>query len=142
MVQASLATAMSYLSVVWGILSGYLVFSEVMFCAAAWLAILIQKYCGTPVGHTSRTNMISAMQVPNLLSLGGALLVCSCTLVLGLAEHKSAGQQSRWLQQVCTSAQNYSASVWLRYTGEKAIYGRIATEELDPSCISKPEQLR
>lgn len=29
MVHASLATAMSYLSVVWGILSGYLVFSEV-----------------------------------------------------------------------------------------------------------------
>ncbi len=29
MVQASLATAMSYLSVVWGIMSGYLVFSEV-----------------------------------------------------------------------------------------------------------------
>lgn len=29
MVHASLATAMSYLSVVWGILSGYLVFGEV-----------------------------------------------------------------------------------------------------------------
>ena len=29
MVQASLATAMSYLSVVWGIMSGYLVFTEV-----------------------------------------------------------------------------------------------------------------
>ena len=29
MVEASLATAMSYLSVVWGIMSGYLVFSEV-----------------------------------------------------------------------------------------------------------------
>ena len=29
MVEASLATAMSYMSVVWGMLSGYLVFHEV-----------------------------------------------------------------------------------------------------------------
>ncbi len=36
MVQASLATAMSYLSVVWGIMSGYLVFSEVK--QISWIA--------------------------------------------------------------------------------------------------------
>lgn len=30
MVQAPLATALSYLSIVWGILSGFLVFSEVI----------------------------------------------------------------------------------------------------------------
>lgn len=142
MVQASLATAMSYLSVVWGIASGYLVFSEVIFCAAAWLARLVHKCSVTPVGPISRTHMISAMQVPNLLSLGGALLVCSCTLVLGLAEHKSAGRQFCWLHQVPTSAQNYSASIWQRYMGKSAMYDRIATEELDPSCISEPEQLR
>ncbi|KAL0034338.1 hypothetical protein WJX77_009880 [Trebouxia sp. C0004] len=32
LVEASLATAMSYLSVVWGMLSGYLVFHELYHC--------------------------------------------------------------------------------------------------------------
>lgn len=38
MTHASLATAMSYLSVVWGIMSGYLVFGEVSSSGIAWLA--------------------------------------------------------------------------------------------------------
>lgn len=35
MVHVSLATAMSYLSVIWGVMSGYLVFSEVSNSATA-----------------------------------------------------------------------------------------------------------
>lgn len=68
---------------------------------------------------------INAMQVPNLLSLGGALLVCSCTVVLASAEHFPAGPQPYW-QQVLTSA--HSASIWDRITGKHVIYDRIATE--------------
>ncbi|KAL0043675.1 hypothetical protein WJX82_002613 [Trebouxia sp. C0006] len=71
MVEASLATAMSYMSVVWGMLSGYLVFHE----------------------------------VSSILSLGGASLVCSCTVVLALAEHLSApkaNQQSVWWHEAWT----------------------------------------
>lgn len=37
MTHAPLATAMSYLSVVWGIMSGYLVFGEVSSSGSAWL---------------------------------------------------------------------------------------------------------
>jgi drug/metabolite transporter (DMT)-like permease len=45
MVQASLATAMSYLSVVWGIMSGYLVFSEVK--QFSWIAGTHNKHLAT-----------------------------------------------------------------------------------------------
>lgn len=71
------------------------------------------------------------VQVPNFLSLGGALLVCSCTLVLGLAEHLSAGEQPHWQQQVCVSAQKFSTSIWDKCTGKHAQYEPVAIEELD-----------
>ncbi len=45
MVQASLATAMSYLSVVWGIMSGYLVFNEVK--QISWIAGKNDKHLAT-----------------------------------------------------------------------------------------------
>ena len=62
-VGASLATAMSYLGVVWSMLLGFLVFNE----------------------------------VPSHLSLAGAALICSCSLLLGLAEHR---MQTAWLQEM------------------------------------------
>ncbi|KAL3152963.1 hypothetical protein ABBQ38_011993 [Trebouxia sp. C0009 RCD-2024] len=95
MTHASLATAMSYLSVVWGIMSGYLVFGE----------------------------------IPNVLSFVGALLVCSCTLVLGIAEHLSA-EQPRWLRQICTLAQKHSTSICHKCTKKHLLYEPIATEDL------------
>ena len=126
MVDASLATAMSYLSVVWGILSGYLVFGEVSgsdikhkLCVSFMVPFCLEnhdEYC---------------VQVPNLLSLGGALLVCSCTLVLGLAEHLSGGEEPHWQQQVCASAQKFSTKLWDKCTGKHALYETVATEELD-----------
>ena len=65
-VGASLATAMSYLGVVWSMLLGFLVFGE----------------------------------VPSHLSLAGAALICSCSLLLGLAEHRV---QSAWLKEMVSA---------------------------------------
>ena len=48
MVEASLATAMSYLSVVWGILSGYLVFHEVC-CNACYQHLQMHCKCALPL---------------------------------------------------------------------------------------------
>ena len=53
MVQASLATAMSYLSVVWGILSGYLIFNEVS-----------QQLCNT---QASSNQIITMSQVADFM---------------------------------------------------------------------------
>ncbi|DBB00736.1 TPA: hypothetical protein ACH3X1_000669 [Trebouxia sp. C0004] len=103
MVQASLATAMSYLSVVWGIMFGYLVFSE----------------------------------VPNLLSLGGACLVCSCTFVLGFAEHMStiniqASAQPHWCWSVTKQAQSLKSN-WATGLRHKFSSQHNAYEQLQPA---------
>lgn len=72
---------------------------------------------------------MSVVQIPNVLSFVGALLVCSCTLVLGTAEHLSA-EQPHWLRQVCTLAQKHSTSIWHKCTKKRVLYEPIATEDL------------
>ena len=47
LVDASLATAMSYLSVVWGIMSGYLVFGEVSGSVTTCLAKFVSSFITT-----------------------------------------------------------------------------------------------
>lgn len=109
MVHASLATAMSYLSVVWGILSGYFVFSE----------------------------------VPNALSLGGAFLVCSCTFVLGFAEHMSHANpephlQPQWWQRLFSIVSRMSSmvinmanSLWCKCTKKHDMYEQVTTDDFE-----------
>ncbi|DBA96422.1 TPA: hypothetical protein ACH3X1_015318 [Trebouxia sp. C0004] len=109
LVEASLATAMSYLSVVWGMLSGYLVFHE----------------------------------VSNKLSLGGASLVCSCTIVLALAEHLSAAetnQQPVWWHKAWTKLVDWSANCtrrlacsWHTWHRNRALYERVDGNDPDSS---------
>ena len=80
----SLATAMSYLFVVWGMLTGYFIFNEVHSTVQCnnWIPMLARLLM---LAETTKYHAI-----PNKLSLGGALLVCSCTMVLGLAGHMFA----------------------------------------------------
>jgi len=109
MVQASLATAMSYLSVVWGIMSGYLVFNE----------------------------------VPNTMSLGGAFLVCSCTFVLGFAEHMAtvkpeASAQPHWWWRACSVPNNarslisnWAGALWHKCSKQHDAYEQVMGDEFE-----------
>lgn len=187
MVQASLATAMSYLSVVWGILSGYFVFSEVghkllspkhmhecsshqrfmyIEIVCIWRELMHLPQCENDhnmytcritsgKANCSADNMhacmlactmqtlSNALQVPNALSLGGACLVCSCTIVLGFAEHISHANtrpqtQMHWWQKAGSWAgrmqyvfSSTMVALWRRCSGQHDMYESIAGKEVN-----------
>lgn len=77
------------------------------------------------------------VQVPNLLSLGGACLVCSCTFVLGFAEHMSpmrseAPAQPYWSWSVTKQARsvncNWATGLWHKLSRQHNAY-----EQLQPT---------
>ncbi len=77
------------------------------------------------------------VQVPNVLSLGGAGLVCSCTLVLGFAEHMSptrseAPAQPYWSWPVTKQARslnsNWATGLWHKLSRQHNAY-----EQLQPT---------
>ncbi len=83
------------------------------------------------------------MQVSNKLSLGGASLVCSCTVVLALAEHLSAAktnQQSVWWHEAWTKFVDRSADYirrlvcfWHACHKNRAFYERVNGNDPDSS---------
>jgi len=77
------------------------------------------------------------VQVPNLLSLGGACLVCSCTFVLGFAEHMSpskpeAPAQPYWSWSVTKQSRSlnstWATGLWHKYSRQHNAY-----EQLQPA---------
>lgn len=77
------------------------------------------------------------LQVPNLLSLGGACLVCSCTFVLGFAAHVStvapqASAQPHWCwpvtQQATSVNSNWATGLWHKFSRQHNAY-----EQLQPT---------
>ena len=74
------------------------------------------------------------VQVPNLLSLGGACLVCSCTFVLGFAEHMStkkpqASAQPHWCWSVTEQARslnsNCASGPWHKFSRQHNAYEQL-----------------
>jgi len=75
--------------------------------------------------------------VPNLLSLGGASLVCSCTFVLGFAEHMSptnseAPAQPYWCWSVTKQARSLNSN-WATGLWQKLSRQHDAYEQLQPT---------
>ena len=86
-------------------------------------------------------------QVPNALSFGGASLVCSCTVVLGLAEQMPASslradghRQPQTWQNMCLLVDccldrlyvfgSKIRGVWSRNIGQQDHYEHVAQDEL------------
>jgi len=137
MVEASLATAMSYLSVVWGMLSGYLVFHEV--CCPVTQILQMHYRCVLPFVDMTLGHHAGFEQ----LSLAGASLVCSCTVVLALAEQLSAAktnQQHVWWHKAWTKLVDWSTDCtrrlvcfWHACHRNRALYERVNGNDLDSS---------
>ena len=99
--------------------------------------------CSTIVACHLLIWYLDIMQVSNKLSLGGASLVCSCTVVLALAEHLSAAktnQQSAWWHKAWTKFVDWSADYtrrlvcfWHACHRNRALYERVYENDPDSS---------
>ena len=73
------------------------------------------------------------MQVPDALSLIGALLVCSCSIVLGLAEHVSTATSD-----IMTQSQTWQTARVLQQNAKRMIAGGLV--HLWHMCLRNHEQ--
>ncbi len=121
MVEASLATAMSYLSVVWGMLSGYLVFHEV--CCPVTQILQMHYRCVLPFVDMTLGHHAGFEQT----------ITCGC--LLGVQLYRGLGPGRAWTKLVdwSTDCTRRLVCFWHACHRNRALYERVNGNDLDSS---------
>ena len=109
---------------------------------------------GMPIGRVCLYRLakppseVQCVQVPNAMSLGGAFLVCSCTFVLGFAEHMAtvnpqASAQPHWWWRACSVPNNarslisnWVAALWHKCSKQHDAYEKVTGDEFEDLIAS------
>ena len=104
---------------------------------------------GMPIGRVHLYRLVKppsevqCVQVPDAMSLGGAILVCSCTFVLGFAEHMAtvkpeASAQPHWWWKACFVPNNarffisnLAAALWHKCSKQQDAYEQVTGDEIE-----------